>query len=96
MEAQTVADWLSLLPGSSLQDFENITGFNIQRGFVSIRIGIVCNDCNYSCNSEDTFIGFGGKYTFRNVNVAVGNNYDSLWGFTSATFGYILAYHPKR
>jgi hypothetical protein len=94
--------WKSLIDGSSLQDYCNVEGFNIQinfavydwRWYMNIRIGLVANEQN-SCNSCDSCIGFGTSVSGCGDDVrstTCGNMAvcDQLNNKNTAAFGYIL------
>lgn len=51
--------WKGLIPGSSLQTYCNMEGFNIATQNTAIRIGIVGNNED-ECKSPDSRLGFGG------------------------------------
>ncbi len=90
------ATWLSLIAGSSLQDYCNYEGFNINLRAVGIpnhtylRLGFVGNNED-DCKSTDSWIGFGAEYVdaySSETNLACGmrnSNYLEL-----PAFGYIL------
>ena len=91
--------WKSLIDGSSLQDYCNVEGFNIQMNdgsqkYMNIRIGLVANNQD-NCGSCDSCIGFGTSVSgcgndVRSTtcgNMAVCNH---LSNKNTAAFGYIL------
>ncbi|XP_065826929.1 uncharacterized protein [Oscarella lobularis] len=61
--------WKSLIPNSSLQPHCNREGFNVDFNRVKVRIGISSNNEN-DCNSNDSWLGFGGFGTACFGNVA--------------------------
>ena len=73
--------WLSLIAGSSLQDYCNYEGFNINLtsvgapSYMYLRVGFVGNNEN-DCETPDSWIGFGAEHVtfFGNEhNLACGN-----------------------
>ncbi len=87
--------WLSLVPGSALQDDCNDEGINVvpAAGFARVRIGIVANN-ERNCYTPDSRVGLGGAggadpLTVGNVNPDVG----WTWGDESrrsASFAYLF------
>ena len=56
--------WKSLITGSSLQSNCNKEGFNAPSP--NVRLGILGNNEN-DCSNPDSFLGFGGPVTNRNI-----------------------------
>jgi hypothetical protein len=64
-------DWLSAVPGATLQDNCNISGLNVRArqtlGLVDrVRIGILSNNED-DCNSPDSYVGIGTNLAGSNV-----------------------------
>ena len=87
-------------PQASLQLNCPEVGFSL-RSFTatptSVRIGMLTNDQN-DCSSPDSFLGFGGLFTYTIVNLPAGNfcaggaSCDSGGGSVNIpAFGYVLA-----
>jgi hypothetical protein len=76
--------WKSLIVGSSLQPNCGRQGFNVVAGdnqHARVRIGIIGNNEKNSCNSADSFLGFGaidanqrGYCHIRNTVNSCGNS----------------------
>ena len=86
------AAWKSLIAGSSLQPNCNQEGFNFGKGGLSGRLGLGANNED-DCDSCDSWIGFGVRITYCNVEAACGN-YQPCFGdpdvLNYPAFGYIL------
>lgn len=87
--------WKGLVESPSLQLYCDMEGFNVVPSVDgrSLRIGIMSND-QTSCNSVDSFIGFGGKKDTESVSVACGNWVGCCGGDggfrDTHTFGYVM------
>jgi hypothetical protein len=88
--------WLSLVPGSLLQDDCNDEGINVAPagGFARVRLGIVGNN-EGNCNTPDSWLGLGGAGG-SDGEFAVGNvNPDDTWSWGDqtrriASFAYLF------
>jgi len=88
--------WLSLVPGSLLQDDCNDEGINVAPagGFARVRLGLVANN-ERDCSSPDSRIGLGGAGGSDGA-FAVGNvNPDVTWSWGDqtrriASFAYLF------
>ncbi|XP_031557829.1 uncharacterized protein LOC116294374 [Actinia tenebrosa] len=82
--------WLSLIGGSSLQQYCNNEGFN---NILAVRIGIRSNNEN-DCNSPDSTIGFGLPWSGLTCGNRCKSSGCSSGSKDLVTFGYILINQP--
>ncbi|XP_065845354.1 uncharacterized protein [Oscarella lobularis] len=80
--------WLNLVPGSFLQDYCNMAGFNVNTPRLKqVRIGIVANNED-SCTTADSWVGVGGG----NVeNVSCGSSDTYQMDIVVHSFAYVFA-----